>query len=151
MISKGKRYANKFMKTTEILQGIENINNIVRNFKWCLQVADTAPGFRKWNYFNFMTVSGGTSADIPAITAKTAADFQLSQEESGFSLIIQDVSKDSEHVIQLNLEKVCFTNLWWQQTNKQTPPKQTNKQTNHLSSVNSCIRTWARYVTFHTQ
>lgn len=58
-----------------------------------------------------MIVSGGTSADIPAITAKTAADFQLSQEESGFSLIIQDVSKDSEHVIQLNLEKVCFTNL----------------------------------------
>lgn len=82
-----------------------------------------------------MTVSGGTSADIPAITAKTAADFQLSQEESGFSLIIQDVSKDSEHVIQLNLEKVCFTNLWWQKTNKQPPPKKPNKQTKKITGV----------------
>lgn len=52
-----------------------------------------------------MTLSGDTTADNPAITAKTA-DFQLSQEESGFSLIIQDVSKDNEHVVQFNLEKI---------------------------------------------
>lgn len=60
--------------------------------------------------FNFTTLSGDNAADNPAITVKTA-DFQLSQEESGFSLIIQDVSKDNDHVVQFNLEKVCFTNL----------------------------------------
>uniref|UniRef100_H3C4R5 Uncharacterized protein n=1 Tax=Tetraodon nigroviridis TaxID=99883 RepID=H3C4R5_TETNG len=54
--------------------------------------------------------SRDTTIDNQAITAK-AADFQLSQEESGFALIIQDVSKDNEHVVQLNLEKVWFTNL----------------------------------------
>lgn len=57
-----------------------------------------------------MTLSGDTTADNPAIAAKTA-DFQLSQEESGFSVIIQDVSKDNEHVVHFNLEKVCLTNL----------------------------------------
>lgn len=65
-----------------------------------------------------MTLSGDTTADNPAIpaiyltqpTAKTA-DFQLSQEESGLSVIIQDVSKDNEHVFQFNLEKVCLTHL----------------------------------------
>lgn len=56
-----------------------------------------------------MTLSGDTTADNPAIAAKTA-DFQLSQEESGFSVIIQDVSKDNEHVVHFNLEKVCLTN-----------------------------------------
>lgn len=61
-------------------------------------------------YFNLLTYSGDTTVDNQAITAK-AADFQLSQEESGFALIIQDVSKDNEHVVQLNLEKVWFTNL----------------------------------------
>lgn len=59
---------------------------------------------------NFMTLSGDTTTDNPAKTAKTS-DFQLSQEESGFSLIIQDVSKDNEHVVQSNRENVCFTNL----------------------------------------
>lgn len=53
-------------------------------------------------------MTGGTTADIPA--AKTA-DFPLSQEESGFSLLIQDVYKDNEHVVHVNLEKVCFTTL----------------------------------------
>lgn len=54
--------------------------------------------------------SGDKIVDCPAITAKPA-DFQLSQEESGLSIIIQDVAKDSECMVQFELEKVCLTNL----------------------------------------
>lgn len=60
--------------------------------------------------FNFIALSGDTAIDNPAIAAKTA-DFQLSQEESGLSLILQDVSNNKEYLVQLNLEKVWFTNL----------------------------------------
>lgn len=79
------------------------------------RVAHYAPVFKIWSYYCFHSIalSGNTAAttttDNPTITAKTA-DFQLSQEESGISLIIQDVSKD-EYVIQLNQDEVCFTNL----------------------------------------
>lgn len=76
-----------------------------------------------------MTRLGDTTADNPGITAKTA-DFQLSQEETGFSLIIQDVSKDNEHVVEFNLEKVCFTNLWWKKP-----------LTSSWGSVNSYLKT----------
>lgn len=69
------------------------------------QAAHTAPVFKIFRYFNCVALSGDTNADNPAITAKTA-DFQLSQEESGLSLIIQDVSKDNEYVVQFNLDKV---------------------------------------------
>lgn len=80
-----------------------------------LQVAHNAPVFKILSYycFNSIALPGKTAAtattDNPAITAKTA-DFQLSQEESGISLIIQDVSKD-DYVVQLKQDKVCFTNL----------------------------------------
>lgn len=53
--------------------------------------------------------SDDTIVTSPVITAKPA-DFQLSQEESGLSVIIQDVVKDSEYVVQFDLEKVCLTN-----------------------------------------
>lgn len=70
------------------------------------QAAHTAPVFKIFTYFNSVALSGGANAtaDNLAITAKTA-DFQLSQEESGLSLIIQDASKD-EYVVQFNLDKV---------------------------------------------
>lgn len=71
------------------------------------QAVPTAPVFKIFSYFNSVAFSGDTSAstDNLAITAKTA-DFHLSQEESGLSLIIQDVSKDNEFVVQLNLDKI---------------------------------------------
>lgn len=58
------------------------------------QAARTAPILKIFSYFNFIALSGDTNAtaDNLAITAKTA-DFQLSQEESGLSLIIQDATK----------------------------------------------------------
>lgn len=85
------------------------------------QAAHTAPAFKMFGYFSSVALSGDTNAtaDNLAITAKTA-DFQLSQEESGLSLIIQDVSKDNEYVVQFNLDKVWFTKLWWEKTNKVT-------------------------------
>lgn len=71
------------------------------------QAAHTAPVFKILSYLNSVALSGDTKATVDnlAITAKTA-DFQLSQEESGLSLIIQDVSKDNEVVVQFNLDKV---------------------------------------------
>lgn len=80
-----------------------------------LQIAHNAPVFKILSYycFNSIALSGNTAAtdttDNPAITAKTA-DFQLSQEESGTSLIIQDVFKD-EYVVQFKQDEVCLTNL----------------------------------------
>lgn len=90
-----------------------------------------------------MTRLGDTTADNPAITAKTA-DFQLSQEETGFSLIIQDVSKDNEHVVEFNLEKVCFTNLWWKKN-----PHVIVGFCELLFKDSYTIRRWARWLYTH--
>lgn len=71
------------------------------------QAAHTVPVFKIFSCFNSVALSGDTNAtaDNLAVTAKTA-DFQLSQEESGLSLIIQDATKDNEYVVQFNLDKV---------------------------------------------
>lgn len=92
--------------------------------KWNMtqhQAAHTAPVFKILSYFISVALSGDTKATVDnlAITAKTA-DFQLSQEESGLSLIIQDVSKDNEVVVQFNLDKVWFSKLWWGKTKEVT-------------------------------
>lgn len=78
-----------------------NESNIaLRDIKWFV-----------WQHVDWY-VSGNIPLGIPAISAKTS-DFHLSQEESGLSLNIQDESKNSDHLVQLDVEKGCFISLQW--------------------------------------